>query len=96
VIQAFADRTTEDLYAGRNTPAARKIAQDLWPIIRRKLDRLQMATELRDLADLPGHRLTRVKGGAREVYEIRVNRQYRIYFRFVEGHAYDVRCGDDH
>ena len=95
MIQSFADATTRDLYHGRPTREARAIDPALWPVVRRKLDRLNAATELRDLFD-PGSRLKALKGRLAGWYELRVNRQYRIYFHFTDGHAYDVRVGDDH
>jgi proteic killer suppression protein len=33
---------------------------------------------------------------ARSVQDLRINNQYRITFRFEEGHAYEVACEDYH
>ena len=41
-------------------------------------------------------RVEALKGDRRGVYSIRVNRQYRITFRFRDGDAYGVRCEDYH
>ena len=96
VIQSFADATTADLFHGRNTPAARTIPRDLWPVIHRKLDLLNAAAAVQDLRVPPGNRLKAMKGSRAGWFEIRVNDQYRLYFRFENGNAFDVRCGDDH
>jgi len=96
VIQSFGDSTTSDLYHGKNTPAARAIPKELWPVVRRKLDLVNAATAVQDLRVPPGNRLKAMKGRAAGWFEIRVNDQYRLYFRFEDGNAFDVRCGDDH
>lgn len=49
VIKSFADRTTEDIYNGINSKAARKIDRRVWPILVRKLDILNAAFSLSDL-----------------------------------------------
>jgi proteic killer suppression protein len=68
----------------------------LWPVIRRKLDQLDVVTQLDDLRVPPGNRLHALTGDRAGHHAIRVNDQYRIVFRF-EGHdAHDVRCTDYH
>lgn len=52
---------------------------------RLKLDRLEAAVELRDLAGLPGNRLEALKGDRKGQYSIRVNDQWRICFEWPTG-----------
>jgi len=94
VIQSFTGTATEDLFHGRDTRAARTFAKGLWPVIRRKLDRVNAAHELRDLQRSPGNQLHPLKGDQKGRYAIRVNEQYRITFRFENGNATEVRCED--
>jgi proteic killer suppression protein len=94
VIQGFAHATTEDLFHGANTKAARAINKAVWPIIRRKLDMVNAAAALRDLRVPPGNLLEALKGDRAGRFSIRVNHQYRITFRFEEGNAFEVRCED--
>jgi len=96
VIQSFGDAATDALYHGRGGRSARSLPKPLWPIILRKLDKLNAATRLEDLMVPPGNRLEALKGDRKGRLSIRVNRQYRITFRFAEGNAFDVRCEDDH
>jgi proteic killer suppression protein len=96
VIGSFADATTEDLFNGVNSRAARRIPPTLWPVVRRKLDLLKRVTRVEALRIPPGNRLERLRGARAGSYSIRVNEQYRITFRFREGHAYDVCCEDYH
>ena len=49
-----------------------------------RLDRLEAATSLRDLAGLPGNRLESLKGDRAGQYSIRINDQWRICFEWPE------------
>jgi arabinose-5-phosphate isomerase len=62
VIQSFADGTTEDLFNGRATKAARRIPKAIWPVVRRKLEYLNAARTLADVAHVPGNRLDALHG----------------------------------
>ena len=87
---------TRDIWNGVNSKAARSIPRDVWPIVRRKLDQLDVVTTLDALKVPPGNRLHRLIGDLAGRYAIRVNDQYRIVFRFEQQHALDVRCTDYH
>jgi proteic killer suppression protein len=50
---------------------------------RLKLDRLEAAVTLRDLAVLPGNRLEMLKGNRKGQYSIRINDQWRICFEWT-------------
>lgn len=50
-----------------------------------KLDRLEAAVTLLDLAVLPGNRLEMLKGNRRGQYSIRVNDQWRVCFDWRDG-----------
>ena len=50
-----------------------------------RLDRLEAATSLKDLAALPGNRLESLKGNRQGQYSIRINDQWRICFEWPEG-----------
>jgi toxin HigB-1 len=96
VIQSFADDTSADLFRERNTRAARQIPRELWRGVQRKLRLLDAAGRLDDLAIPSGNRLERLKGGHAGRHSIRVNQQYRVTFRWENGHAYEVRVEDYH
>ena len=61
-----------------------------------KLELVDAAVVVGDLAAPPGNHLEALKGDRQAAYSIRVNRQYRITFRFRDGDAYDIRCEDYH
>ena len=62
----------------------------------RKLIQLDEAEELRDLQGIPGNRLEKLSGDREGQYSIRINKQWRICFRWEEGNAYDVEITDYH
>ena len=46
--------------------------------------------------DLPGFRLHRLKGDLRSHYAVSVSGNWRVTFRFENGHAVDVDYSDYH
>lgn len=96
MILSFGDKTTEDIYHGRDTKAARRISRSLWERIRIKLDLVNAVVSLEDLRSPPANRLERLHGDLNGFYSIRVNQQYRLVFRFEAGNCMDVRCTDYH
>lgn len=96
MIQSFADETTADLFRQRNTRSARRILRDLWRVVQRKLKLMDAAARLDDLAVPAGNRLELLKGDQSGRHSIRVNEQYRVTFRWKDGHAYEVRVEDYH
>jgi proteic killer suppression protein len=96
VIQSFADATSADLFRERNTRAARRIPRQLWRISQRKLKLIDAAGRLDDLVVPAGNRLELLKGDQVGRHSLRVNEQYRIAFRWENGHAHEVRVEDYH
>jgi toxin HigB-1 len=58
------------------------------------LGKINSAGDLRDL-NSPGHRLHKHKG-KENIYSIDVSGNYRILFRWYDGHAWDVNYEDPH
>jgi proteic killer suppression protein len=96
VIATFDDRATEDLFHGRKSKQARRLASGAQSVALRKLDMLNAAQSLKDLASPPGNRLEVLRGNLRGYHSIRINDQWRIVFRWVSGDAHDVRVTDYH
>ena len=63
---------------------------------RLKLDRLEAAANISDLAQLPGNRFETLKGDRKGQFSIRINDQFRICFLWVDGNAEDVEIVDYH
>ena len=96
MIQSFADETTADIFRERNTKAARRIPKNLWRAVQRKLKMLDVAAILDDLESPPGNRLEPLTGQMKGRYSLRVNDQYRVTFRWENGHAFEVAVEDYH
>lgn len=101
VIKTFADRETKALFEGgdatsKDAKRARKqLPNKLWDKARAKMDQIDAATDTRQL-NLPSNRLKKLAGDREGQYAIRINRQYRICFRWDDGDAYDVEIVDYH
>ena len=63
---------------------------------RRKLLYLHRARSLTDVMQAPGNRLESLKGGRQGQHSIRINDQWRICFKWVDGDAYEVEIVDYH
>jgi toxin HigB-1 len=65
-------------------------------VAQRKLKIVDVAARLDDLAIPSGNRLERLKADQAGRHSIRINDQYRLTFRWEQGHAYEVRIEDYH
>jgi proteic killer suppression protein len=81
VILSYRDKRTRDFAEGKRVKAFSGIERAL----RMKLDRLEAAVILQDLAALPGNRLEALRGDRKGQYSIRVNDQWRICFAWERG-----------
>lgn len=97
MIGSFADRGTEDVFDGSATRAARLACPPiLWRVARRKLTQINHVVDLPELAEPPGNRLKRLQGSRLGQHSVRINDQYRVCFRWEDGHAYEVEITDSH
>ena len=80
MIVGFRDRRTEPFYRGRRVAALSGFARSASC----KLDQLDAATSLSDLSR-PGNRLEALKGRREGQWSIRINDQWRICFKWLEG-----------
>ena len=80
MIVSYQNERTADFAAGKRV----KAFSGFEGAARLKLDRLEAATSLKDLAVLPGNRFEALKGDRRGQYSIRVNDQWRICFEWPE------------
>ena len=62
----------------------------------RKLKMINDAQVLEDLRTPPGNRLEALQGDRSSQHSIRINDQFRVCFRWLEGKAYDVEIVDYH
>ncbi|NUS19307.1 MAG: type II toxin-antitoxin system RelE/ParE family toxin [Mesorhizobium sp.] len=93
MIRSFKDKTTEAVSTGK---APKGFPADLVRVAQRKLFMLDNATELTDLKVPPGNRLEALKRDRTGQHSIRINDQFRVCFRWVDGGAEDVEITDYH
>lgn len=96
MIRSFGDKLTEDLYHGRQTRRVLRLPEALVRSVLRKLDMMEAAVRLDDLRSPPGNRLEALGGDRKGWFSIRVNEQWRIVVRWVDGAAEDVTLTDYH
>jgi toxin HigB-1 len=81
VILGYRDKRTRDFAAGNRVKAFSGFERSA----RMKLDRMEAATSIRDLAALPGNRFEALARDRKGQYSIRVNDQWRICFEWETG-----------
>ena len=81
MIVSYRDKRTRDFVAGGRVKAFAAIERSA----QLKLDRLDAATSLRDLAALPGNRFEALAGDRKGQFGIRINDRWRICFEWPEG-----------
>lgn len=93
MIKSFEDKRTATIFTGKLPKRFdRKLAQ----AARKKLMIIDSAQNLQDLEVPPGNRLEALQGDREGQFSIRVNKQYRICFRFNDGVAENVELTDYH
>jgi proteic killer suppression protein len=81
VIVSYWDKGTRGVAAGKRVKAFSGFEH----AARLKLDRLESATSLRDLAALPGNHFEALIGDRKGQYSIRINDRCRICFEWEDG-----------
>jgi proteic killer suppression protein len=81
MILSFRDKRTEVFSNGEFVRAFQGFDRQGW----KRLEILDAATSLVDLAGLPSNRLEALRGNRSGQYSIRINGQWRICFEWPEG-----------
>lgn len=92
MIENFNDKLTEKIWKGEKTRLDSVLQQKALL----KLRYIHLAQEVTDLLTPPDNRLEMLKGKRINQYSIRVDRQYRICFRWTGTGASDVEFTDYH
>ena len=92
MIRGFKDRATELFFSGEFVPGFHAFASQA----ERRLTILDNAVSLRDLSALRSNRLEALVGDRSGQYSIRINRQWRVCFRWGSDGPYDVEIVDYH
>lgn len=92
MIISFKCKDTQELANGRRVRRFVNFER----VALRKLRQLQVAGVLDDLKIPPGNMLESLSGERKGLYSIRINKQYRICFRWTKAGAEDVEIVDYH
>jgi proteic killer suppression protein len=79
VIVSYRDKRTREFAAGNRVKSFSGFERSA----HLKLDRLEAATSIQDLAALPGNRIEFLSGDRKGQYSIRINDQWRICFEWL-------------
>ncbi len=93
MIRSFANNDTAKIWKQQ---WIKKIPGEIQRLGLRKLIMLHRAVMLDDLRIPPGNHLGTLTGNRKGLWSIRINNQYRVCFRWVNGDAYNVEIIDYH
>jgi toxin HigB-1 len=93
MIKSFNNKETEKIF---NRDYSRRYPPDIQRVAMKKLWMIDAAPDLNSLQIPPGNRLEALKGNREAMFSIRINNQWRICFRWMDGDAYDVEIVDYH
>lgn len=92
MIANFSDKALKRLYERGDRSGVRP---DMVAKVERILQRLDEIAAPEQMA-LPGYRLHQLSGDLKGFWSVTVNGNWRVIFRFDEGHVRDVRLLDYH
>ena len=79
-----------------NGEASKKLPLSIQQVARRKLRMLNNAKYITDLRIPPNNRIESLKGKRQGEYSIRINKQWRICFKWQSGNVYNIAIEDYH
>jgi toxin HigB-1 len=92
MIRSFGDKRTEALFRDEFVRQFQGIARPA----KRKLEAINAASRLEDLVVPPSNRLEKLKGDLKDFHSIRVNDQWRVIFKWINGEPHEVGIVDYH
>ena len=92
MIRSFGDKRTAALFEDQVVRDFQRIARRA----ERKLEAINAATRISDLAVPPPNRLEKLRGDLEGFYSVRINDQWQVVFRWADGDAAEVRIVDYH
>jgi proteic killer suppression protein len=93
MILTFGNKDSESIYNGITV---RNIPLEIQNVGRRKLRMLNNSQTITDLRIPPSNRLEKLSGNLDGFYSIRINDQWRIVFKWIDGQSENVRIVDYH
>jgi proteic killer suppression protein len=91
MIQSFRDRETSKIW---NREYSKRLPAEIQERALMKLQQLNAASDLKDLSIPASNQLEALKGDRKGEHSIRINKQWRICFKWKDGNASDVEIVD--
>lgn len=93
MIKSFRDKEAAKVW---NREHSKKLPGDIQERALMKLQQLHAAGDLKDLSIPASNQLEPLKGDRKGEHSIRINKQWRICFKWKDGHAFAVEIADYH
>jgi len=93
VIKSFADKEAEKIWIGTQS---RKLPANIQNVARRKLRMINNAQNINDLRIPPANHLEKLMGNLEGFYSIRINKQWRVIFKWKNDNAIEIQIVDYH
>lgn len=93
MIKTFKCKETHKIY---KREFSKKLPQNIQRAAYKKLLMIEASMDVNDPKIPPANRLEKLSGDREGQYSIRINKQYRICFRWENGAAFDVEIVDYH
>ncbi|MBT4384797.1 type II toxin-antitoxin system RelE/ParE family toxin [Candidatus Peregrinibacteria bacterium] len=93
MIKTFNCKETEKIF---NRNFSRKLPTSIQRTSLKKLNIIHAATSINDLRIPPSNHLERLKGSRKNQHSIKINKQWRICFKWKENDAYELEITDYH
>ena len=93
MLKSFADKETRKIW---NEEHSKRLPPEIQQRALIKLAMINHAIDINDLRIPPANRLEALKGDRSGQFSIRINQQWRICFRWENGHAHEVEITDYH
>ena len=93
MIRSWGSKETKKVWDGIRSA---KLPLEIQRIGRRKLRMVNNSLDLNDLKIPPANRLEKLSGKFKNYHSSRINDQWRIISKWIEGHSYEVEIFDYH
>lgn len=93
MIKSFKNKETEKIY---NRERSKKVPHEIQRTAMKKLWMLDAAPDINSLKLPPSNNLEKLQRDRKKQYSIRINKKYRVCFKWNEGNAFDVEITDYH
>jgi len=93
VIRSFADKEAEKIWNGTQS---KKLPASIQNVARRKLRMINNAQNINDLRIPPANHLEKLSGNLEGFHSIRINKQWRVIFKWENDNALEIQIVDYH